>query len=132
MKKIIFFLTLTAFSLAGMCQSFNHTASNPNGAILNASSDTMSFSTAHAYTTVAIQPVITKATGTMAGTSILQASLNGINYVPLDTLTNANASVNTAIWTFDNPVYPYYRIITSGATTVTGTTAAKFRGINTR
>jgi hypothetical protein len=132
MKKILFLSMLVSFSFAGICQSFRHTASNPTGAILNASADTMSFSTANAYSIVGIQPVITKATGTMAGTSVLQGSLDGANYVAIDTLTNSNITVNSTVWTLSNPVYTYYRIITSGATTVTGTTAAKFIGRNPR
>ena len=129
MKKILFLLALTSFSLFGMAQSFSHTTSNPTGAINNASSDTMSYSTVKNYSVVGIQPVITKATGTMAGTSVLYGSLDGINFIAVgDTLTNTNVTTNSTVWSLSNPPYIYYRIITSGATTVTGTTVAKFIG----
>ena len=128
MKKILFLLALTSFSLFGMAQSFSHTTSNPTGVINNTSSDTMSFSTVKNYSVVGIQPVITKATGTMAGKSYLYGSLDGTNYVLSDSLTLGNVTTNTTIWSLSNPTYIYYRIITGGATTVTGTTAAKFIG----
>ena len=128
MKKILFLLTLTSFSLFGMAQSFSHTVSNPTGAIVDTGSDTLSFSTVKSYSVVGIQPVITKATGTMAGKSYLYGSLDGTNYVLRDSLTLGNTATNTAIWSLSNPPYIYYRIITGGATSVTGTTAAKFIG----
>ncbi|HXS55731.1 MAG TPA: hypothetical protein VN726_06380 [Hanamia sp.] len=130
MKKILFLFTFMAFSLLGICQSFNHTASNPTGAILNTSSDTMNFSTAKSYSVVAIQPVVTKATGTMAGKSYLYTSLDGVNYVINDSLVLGNVTTNSNIWVKANPPYVYWRIVTGGATTVTGTTSAKFVGKN--
>lgn len=133
MKKTIFLsLFLMVISFAGIAQSFNQTASNSTGAILNASLDTMNFSTVQSYTSVGIQPVITKATGTMAGTAVLYGSINGTNFVAAgDTLTFTNVTTNTTVWTKTNPVFTYWRIITSGATTVTGTAAARFKGVNT-
>lgn len=127
MKKIISLLMcFLVFTVASQAQTaFSHTASNPTGAILNTSSDTMTYSMQKAYASVAIQPVITRATGTMAGTSVLYYSVNGTNWVATgDTLTNTNAATNSTIWAKTVPAR-YWRIITSGATTVTGTTSAK-------
>lgn len=104
--------------------TFRHTTTNSTGAILNTSIDTMTYYLAQSYRTVSIQPTITKATGTMAGTSILSISVGGTNYVNTDTMTNANATTNTIIWN-KTTAARYLRIITSGATTVTGTTSAK-------
>lgn len=127
MKKIISLLfCFLVFTVASQAQTaFSHTASNPTGAILNTSSDTMTYSMQKGYASVAIQPVITRATGTMAGTSVLYYSVNGTNWVATgDTLTNTNTATNSTIWAKTVPAR-YWRIITSGATTVTGTTAAK-------
>jgi hypothetical protein len=127
MKKILSLLIcFTLFFAVSKAQTaFSHTVSNPTGAILNTSADTMTYSMQRGYNQVAIQPVITKASGTMAGTSVLYYSVNGTNWVATgDTLTNSNTTTNTTVWNKTSAAR-YWRIITSGATTVTGTTAAK-------
>jgi len=84
----------------------------------------MNYNMSKGYTDVTIQPVFTRATGTMAGTAILSYSVNGVNYVNTDTLTMTNAVINTTVWN-KHTAARYWRIIRSGATTVTGTSAAK-------
>lgn len=130
MKKIIFlFLFSLVLSAVGICQSFTYTATNSGGTFTNTAADTMYFSVPKDYLYHGIQVVITRATGTMAGTAVLYGTIDGTNYVTTgDTLTTTNAAKNSAIWTKTNPVYNKYRIIRSGATTVTGSSAAKFSG----
>lgn len=118
-------------SIAGFSQTdFNQTSSNKAGALLNTTPDTMAVFAKADYNFVGIQPVITKASGTMAGTAILNVSLDGLNWFPVvgDTLTLSNVAINTTTWRFDSPIYNFYRIIVSGATTVTGTAYSKFAG----
>lgn len=124
MKLICILLMCLAVQTTTAQSTFRHTTTNSTGAILNTSIDTMTYYLAQSYRTVSIQPTITKATGTMAGTSILSISVGGTNYVNTDTMTNANATTNTIIWN-KTTAARYLRIITSGATTVTGTTSAK-------
>lgn len=129
MKRIMVFLMLFGISLTGICQSFSATTFNPTAAILNTAVDSLTYSMNRDYTVVGIQPVITKATGTMAGTAVLYASLDGTNYVSTgDTLTLTNVTTNTTIWIKTNPVYSKYLIKIGGATTVTGTASAKIIG----
>lgn len=105
--------------------SFNQTASNPTGAILNTSIDTMTYTLRKSYPLVSIQPVITRATGTMAGNAILYKSVNGTNWVATgDTLTFTNAATNTTVWT-KTDASRYWKVVQAGATTVTGTAACK-------
>lgn len=63
------------------------------------------------FTTVTIQVVATKVSGTVTGTVELQGSLDGVNYtrIATDTLAMTNVSVNTKIWTVTNNPYIYYR-----------------------
>lgn len=130
MKKILSLIVFLAICSVGICQAtFSHTASNPTGTITNAGADTMSFATSYVYSDVAIQPAITKASGTMAGNSVLYGSLDGTHYVAIDSTANTDVPVNSSIWTFSHPVYTSYRIITKGSTTVSATTAATYRGI---
>jgi len=127
MKKIIMILTLCASVFITKAQTaFNYTASNPTGAYTNTAADTMTYALARPYSLISIQPVITRATGTQAGTAILSYSVSGVagTYVDTDTLTLTNAATNTTVWNKVSAAR-YWRIIRSGATTVTGTSAAK-------
>lgn len=125
MKKILCLLALTMVFFAADAQTaFRYTTANPTGAYTNTAVDTMTYTLAKSYSKVTIQPVITRATGTQAGTAILACSVNGTNYVNTDTLTFTNAATNTTVWEKASAAR-YWRIIRSGATTVTGTSAAK-------
>lgn len=126
MKKIIMFLCLFAIGFAVQAQTaFSHTASNPTGAVVNTSVDTMTYSMQKGYKLVGIQTIVTKVSGTVAGTSILYASIDGTNYVATgDTLTNTNVATNSFLVTKANP-YRYWRILTTGSGTMSATTAAK-------
>lgn len=125
MKKVMFILGICLlFGVSAFCQSsFKNTSSNPNGTLTNTGADTCYYRTTQSYSVITIQPVITKASGTMAGTSILAYSVDGVNYVNSDTLTNSNVTVNTTVWDKQSAAR-YWRIITSGATTVSATVEA--------
>lgn len=68
------------------------------------------------YSTIAIQPVVTKISGTVAGNVILQVSLNGVNYVNTDTLALSNQATNTQAWGKITTPFRFYRLqfITAG------------------
>lgn len=125
MKKIlIILLCMALFTVGASAQgSFKYTTSNPTGAILNTSVDTMTYTLAKSNSLVSIQPKFTRPTGTMAGTAILAYSVDGSNYVNTDTLTLTNAATNTTVWNKTSAAR-YWRIIRSGATTVTGISSA--------
>jgi hypothetical protein len=135
MKKIIFllfamitFASIAPTSKAHAQANFTYTASNPTGAFTNTALDTMYYTTAQSYGVVTIQPIFTRLTGTMAGTAVLYYSVGGSTYYPTgDTLTMSNAATNTTVWNKASAAR-YWRIIRSGATTVTGTSAAKISG----
>lgn len=115
---------LCIFTLFGFSQTqFKNTASNPTGGITDAGVDTCSYALSHSYPLLSIQTVVTKSAGTMAGTSILARSVDGINYVNVDTLTNTNVATNTRIYTVASAAR-YWRVITSGSTTVTAVVKA--------
>ncbi len=94
--------------------------------ILTPSIDTLSNGTtgylaatvATAVDLLTFQLVLTKIDGTVAGTAIPQASIDGTNYVDIstDTFTLANQATNTKIWTFLKAPYKHYRIkvVTTG------------------
>jgi hypothetical protein len=132
MKKILLSLFLITAMLALSYTSksqatFSHTTSNPTGTITNTGIDTMSYTLTKGYDRIAIQPVITRTSGTLAGTSILAYSVNGSAWVNSDTLTLANAATSVpTIWN-KTVTARYWRIITTGSGTMVATTAAKLQ-----
>lgn len=126
MKKVFSLLILIiALGFVTHAQSaFHQTASNPTGAVVNTAVDTLTYSLSASYSLVSIQPVMTKVSGTVAGTSILQISVNGVNFVNTDTLTNTNVTTNTVIWE-KRTTSKYFRILSTGSGTMSATVAAK-------
>jgi hypothetical protein len=74
------------------------------------------------YRTTSIQAVVTKYSGTVTGTGIIQGSIDGTNYLDIntDTLTLANQTTNTKVWVLEGSMFKYYRlrIITTGTSSV--------------
>lgn len=131
--KIIFLAALMFMACleprAQSAVAFSQTSSNPTGAYVNTAIDTVTITVLPSYSIVGIQPVITKVSGTVAGTAILYGSINGTNYVATgDTLTATNVTTNTAIWTKVNPAYHNYRVVFTGSGTMSATAGAKLIG----
>lgn len=64
------------------------------------------------YYSIGIQAVVTKVSGTVGGTAIIQGSLDGANYVTIgsSTLTFSDQAVNTAVWSITPSTYQYHRV----------------------
>jgi hypothetical protein len=131
-KKIFLLIASVALITIGasaQSATFSQTASNPTGAYSNTGLDTVTVTLTNYFKTVSIQPVATKVSGTMAGTAVLYASVDGTNFVATgDTLTCTNVAVNTAIWSKTDPAILKYRIIFTGSGTMAATAAAKLFG----
>jgi hypothetical protein len=69
------------------------------------------------YSGISIQPIVTKVSGTAAGSVVLYESLDGTNYKSTgDTLSLTNTTTQSAIWHKTSPVPVYYKVtgISSG------------------
>lgn len=115
-------------------QSFTGTTTNPTGAVLNATVDTLNLIMSGQYnSTMTVQALLTKASGTIAGTVRLYGSnynnVTGAWQAVGDTLTLSNAATNAHVWTIDKPCFKYYQILQSGGTTMAGTLQAKLLAI---
>lgn len=76
------------------------------------------------YNNGAFQYVGTKISGTAAGKTYLMGSVDAVNYVKLDSFTNVNVTTNTKIFTQTRPLYPYYKISSTGTGTMSVQTKA--------
>lgn len=133
MKKILLFLIPAILALCYTKQvsaqaNFFPTAFNPTSAITNTGIDTLSYVTTRGYDRILVGATYTRASGTAAGTMILEYSIAGVNYKSDagDTLTVTNVASQTLYWNKTNTAR-YWRIRIGGATTVTATVAAKLQ-----
>lgn len=103
--------------------SFAKTASNPTGAITDAGIDTGTYRFTRGYDRVLFGTTYTRATGTAAGTCILEYKIHANDNYKSDagdTLSLTNVASQTLYWNKTNTAR-YWRIRTGGGTTVTAT-----------
>lgn len=62
---------------------------------------------------VGVQATVVKVSGTVAGTAILQGTIDGVGWQPIDTLTLANVPTNTKVFAISPPTnhYRQYRVV---------------------
>lgn len=119
MKKLILILIIGLQGLIASAQRATLMPLVAGDTVANTGTVTKVLTFTAGYEGVAIQPVLTKLSGTAAGTVILYESLDGVNYKSTgDTLTVTNVTTNTAVWKKLAPVPVYYKVIAGGATTV--------------
>jgi hypothetical protein len=93
--------------------------------ITNTGSGYVEFTLNSFYKRVSFQPVVTKLSGTAAGTVTLQGSIDGINYVTVSssyvssaTMSVTNVTTSTAILIVTSSPYRYYRLNYVGSGTM--------------
>jgi hypothetical protein len=135
MKKIFFLLLASGLLMASHgahAQAGKFSLANPNGFAL----DTLTNTTPKAASlqvngymkTVAVQVTVTKISGVVAGTAVLQGSLDGVSYSNVagaTAFTLTDVASQTASWQLVDPGYLYYRVLFTGS----GTMSASFSGI---
>lgn len=89
----------------------------------NSTAVTATLQTSLAYENISIQAVVTKSTGTVAGTVSVSASLDGVNYVALTTSTLAltDQATNSVIFPYANNNYLYWKVTFAGTGTMVAT-----------
>lgn len=123
MKKFLLvavaFVGMTCFAPKANAQVY--TMEHSGDTVTNAETETLTLTVKGAYDVLTFQYVCVKQSGTVAGTATLQGSLDGSNWIAIDTVTNTNVATQTFAM-FDNPdKYVYYRVVCTG----TGTMAAR-------
>lgn len=109
--------------------SFSQTASNPTGAITNAGIDTMTYTLTKGYDRNLFSMTYTRASGTSAGTVILEYRVSSTDNWTSDlgdTLTVTNAASKTYLWNKTNTARQW-RMRVGGSTTVTATVVGKLQ-----
>ena len=121
--KYIFSLMILMFCLVTTeAQTFTFSGRDT---VVNAGTKTLNLAVKGTNTTGAFQVVVTKISGTVAGNVIFQGSVDGTNFVNIDTLVATNVATQTKVFT-DVPVkYPFYRITYTGTGTMSAILSAR-------
>lgn len=122
MKKILLFLFVLFASIAANAQA-SYNAKIVDSTFTNANAGSFVLSVAGPKTAVTFQYVITKTSGTVAGTIVLAGSIDGgLHYFTLNTYTLTDASASPAV-SFTNNAYTKYKV----TVTTTGTQVSNYK-----
>lgn len=123
LKFILFFgflLIVCGITNAQTAETFT----NSGATITNAGTVNLTYKVKTPVTTLAFQVVNAKTSGTIAGKTYLQASVDGTNYVSIDSLTNTDKTTNSKLFLQNPPGYKFYRFSWTGTGTMAGTSSA--------
>lgn len=127
MKKVLSIVCL--FLLVGYSNAQVVTAMTKSAVTMtNSTAVTATLQTNAVAENISIQAVVTKSTGTVAGTVQVSASLDGTNYVNLaaasSTLALTDQTTNTGVFVYTNNNYLYYKLTFTGTGTMVATPSA--------
>lgn len=118
MKK---FLTLIAlmFAFVAISEAQSLPMTGTGDSVVNTGAKNCTFKCAYTPTAVTVQYTLTRASGTVAGKTYLQASIDGVSYSNIDSFTAINIASNVKIFVVSNPKnYVYYRTSSVGSGTM--------------
>lgn len=125
--KTILSLLFIVLSVVGFSQgAVTSMKSNYNlvsDTAINSGTANVDLATTKSWTQISVQAIITKISGTVAGTVLLQGSLDGTNYISVgaDTMTNTDVATGTHFWVVTGNPYGYYRLLLTGSGTMSAT-----------
>lgn len=126
MKKLISILCLLA-ALNVSSQAVSTMVKSAT-TMTNSTAVTATLQTNSVAENISIQAVVTKSTGTIAGSVTVSASLDGTNYVALpvatSTLALTDVTTNTAVFNYTNNNYLFYKVTFTGSGTLVATPSA--------
>ena len=125
MKKILSILLLSFLTIGLNAQVVTAMVKSAV-TMTNSTAVTATLQTNYVTENLSIQAVVTKSTGTVAGTVAVSASLDGVNYVALSssTLALTDQATNTAIFPLTKNNYMAYKVTFTGTGTMVATPSA--------
>jgi hypothetical protein len=128
MKYIFSIIFIGLITLVGNSQvSVNFSGTDT---VVNTGTKNLLLPVSGAYNSGAYQIIVTRLSGTAGGNALLQASLDNVNFVTLDTFAVANAALQSKVITETPVKFPYYRVSYTGTGTMSCIVSAKahFKG----
>lgn len=122
MKYLFSVVVFLLFSISVDAQKINTFTGSDT--IVNTATVNLDYPHSGSFGAGAFQVVNTRLSGTAAGKTYFMGSVDGTNFVKLDSLTNTNQPTNTKIFVQTPPSYAYYRFSTTGSGTMSVITSA--------
>ncbi len=133
MKNILILFSLCfAFVLGANGQT--STMTNSGDTIVNTATEACSLKVNNSYKSLSIHALITKISGTVAGTLTLQGTIDGVTWVTVDTATfvsdglatytATNVTSQSKVWIVSGSPYLWFKLSYTG----TGTMSATLKG----
>lgn len=133
MKKLFLLLILSVFSFVSL-KAQTYTMTSSGDTVVNTATKACSLKVAHSYKQVTIYALITKISGTVAGTLTLQGTVDGTNWITVDTaalctegastFTATNVASQSKTWIVNNAPYLWFKLSYTGS----GTMSASLKG----
>ena len=123
--KRIFFILITLLAFVAVTNAQTQYTFTGSDTITNTATVNIDLTVKGSYDSGVFQVINTKLSGTAAGKTYFKGSVDGTNYVTLDSLTNTNQTTNTKVFSQTPPIYPYYRLSSTGSGTMSVITAGK-------
>lgn len=125
MKKL-FIISAFLLSAIGFSQNTVTTMTGSGDTITNTGTDYVQYQPTYNYENISFEAVVTKISGTVSGTGLLQGSIDGTNFkdISTDTMALTDQTTNKKIWVLTYSPYKYYRVTYLGV----GTMSAKIYG----
>jgi hypothetical protein len=126
--KTLILLFATVFTLSAFGQA--KTMTTVGSPVTNTGTATSTIKLEDTHKQVTLQAIVTKTSGTLAGTITLQGSLNDTNYVTIptqavvgaaSTYTVTDVATQSVAFIVNNSPYRYFRLSWTGAGTMVGT-----------
>ncbi len=140
MKEIFILFTAIIFCLSltvATAQTYQMTGVYTTGdTVVNTAAKSCSLKVVKSYKQVSIQAVVTKISGTVGGSIILYGTVDGTNYVAVDSsliqtrsypypsFTPTNVASQSKVWIINNSPYLWFKLTYTG----TGTMSATLKG----
>jgi hypothetical protein len=118
MKKILILMFVIIGAIQSQAQRATLIPLAAGDTAVNTTTANKVISATAGYSAIGIQPVITKVSGTVAGKAYLYQSLDGTNYIKTDSITLADQTTNTTIWTKTTTPAVYYKVQVAGSGTM--------------
>ena len=132
MKKILFLIVLLSFIGIGSTSAQSFTMNGNDVVLTGSATVACSLKVSNPYSTVTVQAVFTKTSGTLAGTATLQGSVDGVSWetVPVSlvagaasTYTVTDVASQAKSFVITGSPFLHYKISWTGTGTMVGTVA---------
>lgn len=132
--KNIFIICLFAMVL-NLASNAQTTMTGSGDTIVNTATKTNTLKLSGSFKEVLVQSVVTKISGTVAGTLTLQGSIDGTNYVTADSsalhkrlFVATNVTTQSVVFVIQGSPYLYYRVSYTGVGTMSATLSSYILG----